>query len=422
MLGEIHEVDARSDVWSVGATAFALVSGRFVHEAETPEEMLVFTASRQALSLARVAPQAPRAFIQVVDRALRFDKNERWPSALAMQAAFAEACGSSRSAKEDFDHKAARGTFCRRSKLSKRTPASRSWRRLRPPLSASPPKNRPSLATTASCAESTTRHRSEALLGTLVMARAPAANDTTPAPWLGARWVRGAGASLVVAVAGAVGAIAALAPREFQSRPVAIATVLVQPPIAFPPFANRAAVLVAGADTSDARATARTPDAPAEAIVAPKALATATVEGAPGAAPLAPRVVATNPPSPAKKASAALEREPRPRDPSVGPSALDACSPPFTIIAVTGRRDGNANAYEDGRRARRPRRRAACCAPGPTTDRCIDLNEDSQDLRREGSLLEARALALVSRSVSRRAVPGPCETTASSGSAQWTTR
>jgi hypothetical protein len=141
---------------------------------------------------------------------------------------------------------------------------------------------------------------------------------------------------VVVAVAGAVGAIAALAPREFQSRPVAIATVLVQPPIAFPPFANRAAVLVAGADTSDARATARTPDAPAEAIVAPKALATATVEGAPGAAPLAPRVVATNPPSPAKKASAALEREPRPRDPSVGPSALDACSPPFTIIAVTG--------------------------------------------------------------------------------------
>ena len=84
ILGKIHEVDARVDVWSVGATAFTLVSGRFVHEAETPEEMMVFTGSRQARSLASVAPQVPRAFIEVVDRALRFDKHERWPTAHSM--------------------------------------------------------------------------------------------------------------------------------------------------------------------------------------------------------------------------------------------------------------------------------------------------------------------------------------------------
>jgi serine/threonine-protein kinase len=305
MLGKIHDVDARSDVWSVGATAFTLVSGRFVHEAETPEEMLVFTASRQAISLACVAPQAPRAFIKVVDRALRFDKNERWPSALAMQAAFAEACGSSRPAEEDLASPVALGIAIHE-----------------PPI----------FAATASSAESTTRHRSEvASLGTLVMVRAPAANDTAPAPWLGARWVRGAAAWLVVAVAGA---IAALAPLDFQS-PAALATVLVKPPIPFPPLANRAAVLVAEADPSDAPATARTPDAPAAAVVAPKALGTATAERAPGAAPVAPKAVAANPPSPA---SAALERGPRPRDPSVGRSALDACSPPFTILAITGKK------------------------------------------------------------------------------------
>ena len=105
ILGKNHEVDARSDLWSVGATAFALVSGRFVHDAETPEEMMVFTGSRQARSLAAVAPQVPADFIEVVNRALRFDKAERWPSALMMQAAFARArCG-----KQEAEHDAPPG-------------------------------------------------------------------------------------------------------------------------------------------------------------------------------------------------------------------------------------------------------------------------------------------------------------------------
>jgi hypothetical protein len=94
ILGKNHDVDARSDLWSVGATAFALVSGRFVHEAETPEEMMVFTGSRQARSLAAVAPEVPAEFIKVVDRALRFDKAERWPTAGMMRTAFARACSS----------------------------------------------------------------------------------------------------------------------------------------------------------------------------------------------------------------------------------------------------------------------------------------------------------------------------------------
>jgi serine/threonine-protein kinase len=92
MLGRIHEVDARSDLWSVGATAFTLVSGRFVHDAETPEEMMVFTGSRQVRSLADAASDVAPEFIEVVDRALRFDKGERWASATSMQTAFAAVC------------------------------------------------------------------------------------------------------------------------------------------------------------------------------------------------------------------------------------------------------------------------------------------------------------------------------------------
>jgi serine/threonine protein kinase len=94
MLGRTHEVDARSDLWSVGATAFTLVSGRFVHDAETPEEMMVFTGSRQVRSLADAASDVAPEFIEVVDRALRFDKRERWASALSMRTAFAAACRS----------------------------------------------------------------------------------------------------------------------------------------------------------------------------------------------------------------------------------------------------------------------------------------------------------------------------------------
>ena len=101
ILGKNREVDARSDLWSVGATAFALVSGRFVHEAETPEEMMVFTGSRQARSLAEVAPEVPAEFIKVVDRALRFDKAERWPGAGMMRTAFARACWSEHECEHD---------------------------------------------------------------------------------------------------------------------------------------------------------------------------------------------------------------------------------------------------------------------------------------------------------------------------------
>jgi serine/threonine-protein kinase len=91
VLGKMKEVDAQSDLWSVGATAFTLLSGRYVHEAETPEEMMVLTASRPARSLASVLPNMPPPLASVVDRALLFAKAERWADARTMQAAIASA-------------------------------------------------------------------------------------------------------------------------------------------------------------------------------------------------------------------------------------------------------------------------------------------------------------------------------------------
>jgi serine/threonine protein kinase len=84
-------VDPQSDLYSVGATAFTLLSKRYVHDAENAAEMMVIVGSRPARSLALVSPDLPPALTEVIDRALRFEKSERWADAKAMKAALAAA-------------------------------------------------------------------------------------------------------------------------------------------------------------------------------------------------------------------------------------------------------------------------------------------------------------------------------------------
>jgi len=85
--GRWEEVDARSDLWAVGATVFTLTSGAYVHEAETPNEQLGLAMTTAARSLASVAPHLAERLVRVVDRALRYDPGERWQDARSMQAA-----------------------------------------------------------------------------------------------------------------------------------------------------------------------------------------------------------------------------------------------------------------------------------------------------------------------------------------------
>ena len=90
-LGKMDDVDALTDVWAVGATVFNLASGRCVHEGDNAQETVVLAATRPAPSLDTVVPDAPPAVVQVIDRALAFDRAARWPSALAMREALREA-------------------------------------------------------------------------------------------------------------------------------------------------------------------------------------------------------------------------------------------------------------------------------------------------------------------------------------------
>jgi serine/threonine-protein kinase len=89
VLGKV--VDPQSDLYSVGATAFTLLSKRYVHDAENAGEMMVVVGSRPARSLALVSPELPAPLTAVIDRALRFEKSERWPDARTMRAALADA-------------------------------------------------------------------------------------------------------------------------------------------------------------------------------------------------------------------------------------------------------------------------------------------------------------------------------------------
>ncbi|MDI1480664.1 serine/threonine-protein kinase [Polyangium sp. y55x31] len=78
------DVDARADVFAVGATMFRLITRRRIHEAHSDSELLIKMSSLPAPSLASVAPETPQAVCAIVDRALAFERDKRYPSARAM--------------------------------------------------------------------------------------------------------------------------------------------------------------------------------------------------------------------------------------------------------------------------------------------------------------------------------------------------
>ena len=80
------DVDARSDLWAAGALMFSLVAGRYVHQRESPADMIIACATEPAPSLATVA-SLPLELVDVVDRALAFEPEDRFQSARSMQRA-----------------------------------------------------------------------------------------------------------------------------------------------------------------------------------------------------------------------------------------------------------------------------------------------------------------------------------------------
>ena len=85
--GRWHEVDARSDIWAVGATLFTLLTGEFVHEGGTPNEQLGRAMTQPARSLGELISDLPSHVAFAIDRALCFERSGRWPDARSMRIA-----------------------------------------------------------------------------------------------------------------------------------------------------------------------------------------------------------------------------------------------------------------------------------------------------------------------------------------------
>ena len=78
------EADARSDLYSLGATIFCALTGRPPFEGRNFSEVLIKQVNEPAPPLATLAPRVERRLCHVIDRLLRKNPETRYPSANAL--------------------------------------------------------------------------------------------------------------------------------------------------------------------------------------------------------------------------------------------------------------------------------------------------------------------------------------------------
>lgn len=91
--GRWHEIGPRTEIFAVGATMFTMLSGRYVHTAETNNELLLKVMTTPAADIREVAPHVPDGVAEIVNRALSFEKEDRYESADQMRAAIVDLLG-----------------------------------------------------------------------------------------------------------------------------------------------------------------------------------------------------------------------------------------------------------------------------------------------------------------------------------------
>jgi hypothetical protein len=85
-IGSVSEIDARSDIFSLGAIMFRLLTGRHVHVG-SQANALVAAATKRAPPILNVDTTIPPDVAKVVDTALQFEREKRYPTAGAMREA-----------------------------------------------------------------------------------------------------------------------------------------------------------------------------------------------------------------------------------------------------------------------------------------------------------------------------------------------
>ncbi|KYG07273.1 hypothetical protein BE21_30260 [Sorangium cellulosum] len=84
-MGLTEGVDGRADLFSIGATLYAVLSGQRLHQGRSDNEAFILAATTPAPSLARIAPELPASVIGLVDKALAWDRRNRFDSAEQMR-------------------------------------------------------------------------------------------------------------------------------------------------------------------------------------------------------------------------------------------------------------------------------------------------------------------------------------------------
>ena len=82
--GEARHLDRRSDVYSLGATLFDILSGHAPFEDETVVSVILNVMTKEAPTLRSVAPTMPEALETICARCLTKDKEQRYQTALAL--------------------------------------------------------------------------------------------------------------------------------------------------------------------------------------------------------------------------------------------------------------------------------------------------------------------------------------------------
>jgi serine/threonine protein kinase len=90
-VGAREKVDARSDIWSLGATLFTAISGQTVHLAPNVQAKLLAAATAKARSITMAKQDVPPPIALAIDTALRFKKEDRWQNADAMRRSLRDA-------------------------------------------------------------------------------------------------------------------------------------------------------------------------------------------------------------------------------------------------------------------------------------------------------------------------------------------
>jgi serine/threonine protein kinase len=308
-LGKSSEIDAQTDLWAVGATLFTLASGWLVHEGDNAPQLLVKAATTQARSFAVAMPDAPAVIVQLVDRALAFDKRARWPSAAAMRDGVVAAATH------------VRGGMASRQALSMLVTNS-DWLGLAPTVPSSP-----TAASAHSAPEVSRRSAPRAMATGHPVIKNVAHGEASRGGRM--RKVAAVGAAVAVALAGGV-----IALRNVRHAAPAV-TASAELPAATPPSA---AVVVPAA------ASAPPPVAPAQAEVRPVATWRAVaVDASPDAgAAVRPRGRAAassrptpQPAAPATATDTGLESVSRSASSASSPAAR-SCNPPYEVDS-----DGN---------------------------------------------------------------------------------